>query len=158
MPYRAAIAIEILHFLLHWTKPTWRYGMKKRPQAYDTTIHDCFQHCAIRTPSSNARIITEEIIEEIALIQELNQQIRQLAFSKPIDINFLLNHPSENETFIPSTDEKLFKNLMGIKRCIFHWKRWMATKSPRKYLLLRPLSFWTCLNYLFFKMIIREKT
>ncbi|RKF81169.1 hypothetical protein GcM3_038017 [Golovinomyces cichoracearum] len=70
-------------------------------------IHNFFQHLAIRTPPSYARIICEVMIEEPALIQELNQQIRQFAFSNPMEINFLLSQPAENGTSILLTDEEI---------------------------------------------------
>ncbi|RKF54653.1 hypothetical protein GcM3_207046 [Golovinomyces cichoracearum] len=78
-----------------------------------STIHNCFQYCAIRTTPSDAKIITEATIEEPALVQELNQQIRQFAYSNPIDINFLIKNPSEDETFILSIDEEIFQQFDG---------------------------------------------
>ena len=76
------------------------------------------QHYNIRARSISTPIITVDMIDEPALIQELNDQLAQFSFRNLMDINFLLDHPSEIETYILPTDDEMVKN-----RRIFHPRR-----------------------------------
>lgn len=75
------------------------------------TIFNCFQHCNIRTRPSNTPPATEAMIEEPELVEELNQQMRQFTFDNPMDINFLLNYPSENEIFVLPTEQDILQHM-----------------------------------------------
>nr|CCA24773.1 AlNc14C257G9755 [Albugo laibachii Nc14] len=48
-----------------------------------------------------------------ALTQELTDQLAQFPSSNLMDINFLLNRPSERETYILPTDDEIIQQVNG---------------------------------------------
>ena len=100
-----------------------------------STIRNCFQHCNIRTRSISTPTINANMIDEPALIQELNNQLAQFPISNIMDINFLLNYPSEVRFKSSPLMMKSYNKLMFKSRRIFHPGRWVIATSPKKYLL-----------------------
>nr|CCA26788.1 CENPB protein putative [Albugo laibachii Nc14] len=80
------------------------------------TIRNCFQLCSIRTRLISTPIIPAEMIDDPALIQELDDQLAQFPFSDLMDIKFRLNHPSERETHILPTDDEIIQQFNGQKQ------------------------------------------
>ncbi|RKF81207.1 hypothetical protein GcM1_185011 [Golovinomyces cichoracearum] len=72
------------------------------------------------------------MVEEPAHIQEINQQIRQFVFSSPLDISFLLIHPSENETFILPTDEEIVQQYSRKIEAHLSLEEMGDSKEPQK--------------------------
>ena len=51
------------------------------------------------------------MIDEPALIQELNDQLALFPFSNLMDINFLLSQPYESETYILPSDDEIIQQV-----------------------------------------------
>ena len=100
-----------------------------------STIRHCFQHCSITNCSVSTPILTADMTDKPALIQELTDQLAQFPSSNLMDINFLLNHPSERETYILPTDDEIIQHVSGQEQENLSSEEMMTATSPKKYLL-----------------------
>lgn len=75
-----------------------------------TTITNCFRHCKIRSEDSDQPEIGE-INEETP---GLNEVISDLRYRNMMDVEHLLNYPSENDVVMESpTDEEIIESVMN---------------------------------------------
>ena len=63
----------------------WTFDVKPK------TIANCFLHCKIRTVQRE----TEGDIEDNGVMSELEQQIQNFHYKNHMDVNHLLNYPTE---------------------------------------------------------------
>ncbi|XP_022843299.1 ARS-binding protein 1-like [Olea europaea var. sylvestris] len=77
-----------------------------------TTIANCFRHCKIRFEENN--IPEPEVGELDESIQGLSDVISNLHYRNVMDVEHLLNYPSENDVVMKSpTDEEIIQSVMN---------------------------------------------
>ncbi|XP_022856380.1 uncharacterized protein LOC111377501 [Olea europaea var. sylvestris] len=84
----------------------WNFNVKT------TTIANCFRHCKIRSEKNN--VPEPEVGELDEGIQGLNDVISNLHYRNVMDVEHLLNYPSENDAVMESpTDEEIIRSVMN---------------------------------------------
>ncbi|XP_040957925.1 uncharacterized protein [Gossypium hirsutum] len=77
-----------------------------------TTIANCFRLCKIR---SEEDMPLEQEIGDVEDIHKLKEVISDLHYRNAIDVEQILNYPSENESLIKSpTDEEIIQGVMNV--------------------------------------------
>lgn len=73
---------------------------------------NCFRHCKIRSEENN--VPEPEVGELDEGIQWLNDVISNLRYRNVMNVEHLLNHPSENDAVMESpTDEEIIQSVMN---------------------------------------------
>ena len=84
------------------------WGLDVKPN----TIKNCFAHCKI---CSCHLVDGEDTDLDVNLpaevIEELCEQIWSLRYNNPMDINFLLNHPDEEQVSYVPTEEEILERI-----------------------------------------------
>ncbi|KAL6544350.1 hypothetical protein OROGR_010847 [Orobanche gracilis] len=84
--------------VINFANKDWNCGVKS------TTILNCFRHCKIRSEEDN--VFEEEVGDLDEDIRGLSDVIYNLRYGSMMDVEHLLNYPSENDTLMEShTDE-----------------------------------------------------
>ena len=80
-----------------------------------TTIANCFRHCKIHSEENDEH----ELGEINEGIEGLNEVISNLRYRNVMDVEYLLNYPSENDAVMESPmDEEIIKSVMNIDKGI----------------------------------------
>ncbi|XP_022851306.1 CENP-B homolog protein 2-like, partial [Olea europaea var. sylvestris] len=97
--------INILN-AINFDNMAWNFDVKT------TTIANCFRHCKIQSEENN--VPEPEVSELDEGIQGLNDVISNLHYRNVMNVEHLLNYPSENDVVMESpTDEKIIQSVMN---------------------------------------------
>ena len=107
---------------------------------------NCYARCGTRTPAVDATQITEEIMEPDAdIIAELMEQVHQLRYDYPMDIQNILNYPGETPSRSYRRRMKfspIFVLLERNKARYWSWTRMMIAESRQQLGCMRRKSLW----------------
>ncbi|MBA0717070.1 hypothetical protein Golax_004913, partial [Gossypium laxum] len=91
---------------IHFINIAWNIDVKP------TTIANCFWHCKIR---SKEDMPLEQEIGDVEGIHKLKEVIFYLHYRNFMDVEQILNYPSENESLMESpTDEEIIQGVMDV--------------------------------------------
>ncbi|KAG8498530.1 hypothetical protein CXB51_004968 [Gossypium anomalum] len=91
---------------IHFINVSWNIDVKP------TTIAICFQHCKIR---SEEDMPLEQEIGDVEGIHKLKEVISDLQYRNAMDVESILNYPSENESLMESpTNEEIIQGVMDL--------------------------------------------
>ncbi|XP_040944282.1 uncharacterized protein [Gossypium hirsutum] len=92
--------------IVHFINVSWNIDVKP------TTIAISFRHCNIR---SEEDIPLEQEIGDVKVIHKLKKVISDLHYRNAMDIDQILNYPSENESLMESpTNEEIIQGVMDV--------------------------------------------
>ncbi|KAG4159173.1 hypothetical protein ERO13_D02G160050v2, partial [Gossypium hirsutum] len=105
---KGEINLEKINVLdaVHFINVSWNIDVKP------TTIAISFRHCNIR---SEEDIPLEQEIGDVKVIHKLKKVISDLHYRNAMDIDQILNYPSENESLMESpTNEEIIQGVMDV--------------------------------------------
>ncbi|XP_015578348.1 CENP-B homolog protein 2-like [Ricinus communis] len=103
-----AINLEKINVLdaINFINAAWNIDVKT------TTIANCFKHCKLR---SEEGMPLEQEIGDVERIHALEEVISNLHYRNAINIEQILNYPSENKALMESpTNKKIIERVMGV--------------------------------------------
>jgi len=91
--------LQAIHFIIS----AWKNDVSAE------TIYHCFLHCGIRALTDDDPDVDNNLIEIPDEINDLTNQINELKYRNPMDVEELLNHPDEVEIAEIPTDDDIIE-------------------------------------------------